>query len=323
MIGEEEKTMDEKFNQETDIALRIQDNSDHPTILKIAYALSVPERLKILQCILSRSVTLAQIQKELDLPMTSISRHVNILAEAGLIYVHYTPGIKGHRKFCSQAITNLAFFMENTAAPTDRKVSFEMPVGMFSSCHISAPCGMNSATQKLIPYDDPSMFFLPQRREAELLWFAKGFVCYHFPVPHLHGGNYRELEFSLELCSEAAYYNNNWPSDITFYVNDEELTTYTSPGDFGGRRGLNTPMFWPTTSTQYGLFTVLRINGDGVFLNDQLQTDRVNIDSLRLGERDCIKFKIGIKDDAEHCGGINLFGRNFGDFPQAIKMTVQ
>lgn len=315
--------MDEKLNQGTNISLQMQNNSNHPTILKIAYALSVPERLKILQCILNRSVTLAQIQKELDLPMTSISRHVNILAEAGLIYIHYTPGIKGHRKFCSQAITGLSVFMENTSAPADEKVSFEMPVGMFSSCHISAPCGMISDTRNLIPYDNPSLFFSPQRREAELLWFAKGFVCYHFPVSRLNAGQYHEIEFSFELCSEAAYYNNNWPSDITFYVNDVELTTYTSPGDFGGRRGLNTPMFWPTTSTQYGLFTVLKVKRDGVYLNDLLQTDRITIDHLHLGEQDCIKFKIGIKDNAEHCGGINLFGKHFGDFPQAIKMTVQ
>lgn len=46
-----------------------------------------------------------------------------------------------------------------------------------------------------------------------------------------------EISFSFEVCSETIYYNNHWPSDITVSVNDVEVATFTSPGDFGGRRG--------------------------------------------------------------------------------------
>lgn len=60
-----------------------------------------------------------------------------------------------------------------------------------------------------------------------------------------------------------------------------------------------------------------------MFLDNELKNEDVNLNTLQLNARDAIKFKIGIKEDAEYIGGINLFGKNFGDFPQAIKMTVR
>ena len=51
--------------------------------------------------------------------------------------------------------------------------------------------------------------------------------------------------------------------------------------------------------------------------------DHVKFDDLKLYEGSAIKLDIGIKEDAEHKGGINLFGKNFGDYPQAIVMIVK
>lgn len=315
--------MSDILNTNIPVTLSIANDADHQHILQIAHALSVPDRLKILQCILRRSISLTQIQEELDMPMTSVSRHVNALAEAGLIYISYMPGVKGHMKFCTQATLGFSVSLEEAReSSSSDEFSIEMPVGMFSHCHVASPCGMVSSTCKLIPYDDPSVFFSPQRMEAECLWFDKGFICYNFPLPQTIK-QCKELEFSFEICSETIYYNNKWPSDITFFVNDVELTTFTSPGDFGGRRGKYTPDFWPTTSTQYGLLKTLKINAKGVFLDNELRTETINIDTLQLFSRDAVKFKIGIKDDAEHIGGINLLGKGFGDFPQAIKMTLR
>ena len=35
-----------------------------------------------------------------------------------------------------------------------------------------------------------------------------------------------------------------------------------------------------------------------------------------------ISLKIGVKKDAQYCGGMNLFGSGFGDYPQAIVMKI-
>jgi predicted transcriptional regulator len=42
------------------------------------------------------------------------------------------------------------------------------------------------------------------------------------------------LEISLELCSEAPVTtpetSKNWPSDITIWINEQEIGAWTSPG---------------------------------------------------------------------------------------------
>lgn len=133
----------------------------------------------------------------------------------------------------------------------------------------------------------------------------------------------RELSFSFEICSETLYYNNKWPSDIIVSINGTEVVTFTSPGDFGGRRGKYTPEYWPITSTQFGILKKITVNENGVYVDNIFMHDRVKFDDLKLYEGSAIKLDIGIKEDAEHKGGINLFGKNFGDYPQAIVMIVK
>mgnify|MGYP000435691003 FL=1 len=119
------------------------------------------------------------------------------------------------------------------------------------------------------------------------------------------------------------HYNNNWPSDITVYINDVEVTTFTSPGDFGGRRGRYTPEHWPVTSTQFGILKTISINAEGVFVDKTLVNSHIAVGGLKLDAGNAIKLTIGIKADAVHRGGLNLFGKNFGDYNQSIIMTIK
>ena len=45
----------------------------------------------------------------------------------------------------------------------------------------------------------------------------------------------------MELSSEVPGTNLDWPSDITLWVNDIIVGTWTSPGDYGDKRGVYTP----------------------------------------------------------------------------------
>ena len=119
------------------------------------------------------------------------------------------------------------------------------------------------------------------------------------------------------------YYNNNWPSDITVSINDVEVTTFTSPGDFGGRRGRYTPEHWPVTSTQFGILKTITIGAGGVVVDKTPVNSHVTVSDLKLNTGNAVKFTIGIKQDAVHRGGLNLFGKNFGDYQQAIIMTIK
>lgn len=314
--------MSDYLNQ-TRTILNINNPQDEELIRKCSYALSSPERLKILKN-LTKNKSLSELSQELNIPLSSLSRHVDILADAQLIYLFYQPGPKGHAKFCALATPNYTFFIGGRLErPNDSLYSIELPIGLFSHCHIEPPCGMLSKEKLLIPYDDPSFFFVPERIEAECIWFDKGFISYNFPTPPKNlQKELSEITFSFEICSETSYYNNNWPSDITIQVNKKDILTFTSPGDFGGRKGKYTPAFWPIESTQFGLLKMVTINKRGVFLDNQFLHKHITFDDLELFDGTAIQLTIGIKDDAKHKGGINLFGKNFGDYPQSIKMTL-
>ena len=76
-------------------------------------------------------------------------------------------------------------------------------------------------------------------------------------------------------------------------------------------------------STKYGLLTTITIKENGIYLNEKLVDKNIRIDDLKLGEGNCNTIKIGVKDNATHKGGLNIFGEKFGDFSQAIIFTAR
>ena len=246
-----------------------------------------------------------------------------------MIHIYHYPNQKGRKKYSLQTMLRISFSLyEGFDAPPSKQPMYEaqtvdMPIGLFSHCHIEAPCGMVGKKHNLNKFDVPDIFFDPVRVNAELVWFNKGFISYNFPTKPLKHHPCSSIAFSFEICSETPSYNNNWPSDITISINDIEILTFTSPGDFGGRRGRFTPEFWPIVNTQFGLLKKILVNEDGVFMDELFVHSDIKFNDLKLYDGTEVKLTIGIKDDAVHSGGINLFGRGFGDHPQAIRMTVQ
>ena len=307
------------------INLSVANPNDHEMIANIGKALSSPDRIKILYSLLSSPKHLSELSQELQIPISSVSRHIDALAEAKLVFVSYQPGLKGHTKFCSHQILGYTVLLENVEQKefAEEEYVIEMPIGMFTHCLIRPPCGMNGKNSSIEQFDDPRTFFLPSRIKAECLWFDAGFVSYSFPAPPTAKKAFSQISFSFEICSEAIGYNTNWPSDITVSINNVEVCTFVSPGDFGGRRGRFTPKYWPVTSTQFGQLKTVTINEQGVFVDNALHNKNIKFADLKLYDGNAIKLTIGIKDDAVHKGGINLFGKHFGDFSQAIIMTLK
>lgn len=316
--------MSDILTPQKNVTLSVDDDNCHALIAEFGRAVSVPERLAVLKCILLASKSVPDIAAELNLPASSVARHIDILDKAGLIYTSLQPGPKGHTKYCSQAVLSVTLSLEaDDSRKEDAGYEVEMPLGMFSHCHIKAPCGMTGAEGKIADFDNPKIFFSPVRTKAECIWFDCGFISYNFPADFSDKQRFSKISFTFEICSETLYYNNNWPSDITVRVNDVEVTTFTSPGDFGGRRGKYTPSYWPVTSTQFGLLKNITVGSDGVFVDNSFVSDKVHFADLKIYDGSAIKLDIGIKDDATHRGGINLFGKNFGDFPQSIVMSLK
>ena len=308
-----------------EFTINIDNDSDHERIVKLCYALSVRERVEIMKTLLESSQSLSDLSKKLNIPPSSMVRHLNALIEGGFVQQSFQPGPKGHTKYYAPTVRAFTILLKKTQKDESVKYEYvvEMPIGMFSHCHIKAPCGMLGAEGNIGLCDNPNHFFSPERMKAECIWFDSGFISYNFPTDFSRKQTLSEITFSLEICSETIYYNNHWPSDITVCINNKEVTTFTSPGDFGGRRGKYTPLYWPLTNTQFGLLEKITVNNDGVFMNNIFVSDKVRFDDLHICDGSSIKLDIGVKDDAKHKGGINLFGKNFGDYPQAIIMTLK
>ena len=126
-----------------------------------------------------------------------------------------------------------------------------------------------------------------------------------------------DIEVSFEVCSEAPLHHADWPSDITVWIGNAEIGTWTSPADFGGERGALTPTWWDSQNSQYGLLKVWRVTNSGSYV-DGIQVSKVTLNNLTLKPGEPIPVRIGIKEKAANVGGINLFGSKFGNYPQDI-----
>lgn len=312
-----------KIIGERDIELTLSNPLHHAQIAKAAKALSSPARLEILNLLKDATFSVQEIAEILSLPVSSTAAHIKCLEDARLVVTETQPGIHGSMRVCvcsMQSFTVKTFGEDQSAM--NNTVVVDMPVGNYFQCNVKPTCGLADEYSGLVTYDTPAAFYSPNRTKAQILWFQQGYVEYRFQNlmnPHLP---LKEISFSMELCSEAPGYLEEWPSDITICVNGCEITTFCSPGDFGARRGRLTPLTWPNGRTQYGLLKTFAVRDDGVYVDHELVNSKVTLEDLNMEEYPYISLLIEVKEDAQNIGGVNLFGEKFGDYPQGIVMSL-
>lgn len=290
----------------------------------VGKALSSEVRLEMLKLLIERSANISEMAAEFGLPQSSAALHVKVLEEAGMISVIEQPGVRGAQKVCGISFEDIYLnaFRHKTEQEGSKVFKFAMPIGNYFDCEVNGNCGIISEKGYLGVEDFPSSFYWQNRGEAQLLWFNTGYVEYRFPTHLMKSGQTQEVSFSFEICSEAPGYQNEWPSDITVWINGLEAATMTLPGDFGGRRGRLNPEWWGDTMTQYGMYKSIRINSLGCY-EDDIKCSDLSLEALQLEKRNYISFKLGVKPDAQHVGGMNLFGEKFGDYAQGLVMKVK
>ena len=82
--------------------------------------------------------------------------------------------------------------------------------------------------------DDPKSFLDQERVDASIIWLNNGFLEYKIPNPLKNGEKIELLEISMEIASEFPISNNYWPSDLSFYLNNHCIGSYTVPGNRNG-----------------------------------------------------------------------------------------
>ena len=284
-------------------------------------ALANSQRLRILQKLGTNAFTVAQLTDELGIPTSTANQHINVLEGAGLIQSELRPASRGTEKVCRAVYKRLlcSLVLENESP--DRAIEISMPVGAYSDFYVTRPCGLVSRQNIIGIMGDEGAFFEPERINANLLWFADGYVEYRFPKrlpPHTI---LESLSLSMELCSEAPGFNEDWPSEITVWINNVEIGSWISPGDFGEVRGILNPDWWGSSNTQYGILKHWKVDSRASYI-DGIQLSDVTVNNLNMDTHPYISVRIGIKEDSVHKGGVNLFGRFFGNYPQDIVLRL-
>lgn len=304
-----------EFNLEDTHALRM-----------VARALSSETRLEILKLLQSGSKSIGELSEALQIPMSTVSTSVSILAEARLIITENKPQERGMLKLCSPALSQVIFHLNGDPSSeeeeTSKSLTMTMPVGCYTDAQAITPtCGLCSEYSIIGEKDSPLSFFHPDRFSAQRVWFHSGFLEYRFSFVYMNSITFKWLELSFETCSEAPMYRDPWKSDISVFVNGKQLGTFESPCDCGGVRGALTPSWNSVLSTQYGFLKTWRVDESGAYL-DGVRMNGLSISQIDFSARPYISIKIGVSEDAVHVGGINLFGDKFGNYAQPLVLRL-
>lgn len=290
---------------------------DAEVMRKVAHALSTQLRLRIIAMVEDHALSIGEIARTLDEPVSTVALNVQVLESAGLVATENQPGQRGTLKLVSRAIDDVSFrLVFEDARRTALQIS-ELPVGAYSIAEgIQPTCGLAAHDECFHMDDMPSAFWAPMRLKADLIWMREGAVEYRFPKV-ADPKRLTALELSFEACSEAPGYREDWPSDIAVSINDVEIGVWRSPGDLGGHRGRLNPDWWPDSCTQHGSLITWRVDAYGTALENHRLT-RITLKELRLDASEYVSVRIAVKRIDGHAGGMNLFGRGFGDYPQGI-----
>ena len=289
--------------------------------VRFCKALSSPLRVEMLQYILAHEETSPNdLAEAFGVSRAAVTQNLRLLTEAGLVSLCSYNSRASQKKTC--------FLRDNKFVITlgerfgaDTVYQAEIPIGQYTDYRVFPTCGIATPEFLIGKLDDPRYFDSPQRTEAGILWLMKGYVEYRLPNYLKENQRPTELQISLELSSEAPGVSSNWPSDISFWLNDILLCSWTSPGDFGEKRGIFTPDWWSSGWNQYGLLKLLTVSGEGTFM-DGRKMSGLTIHDLSLSYKSEMRFRIGVPDTAKNIGGMTIFGKGFGNYDQNIRMRL-
>lgn len=289
--------------------------------LNVFKALDSEVRIEIIDLLLkNNSMSMNDLAGRLKIANSALTYHMKLLEESGLVKISNVPEGHGNQKKCSVCEEKILIDIHTKKAKRD-VYQTSIKVGHYTDYQVFPTCGLATSAALLGEVDDVRYFAHSGRFAADILWFTYGYVEYTIPTFIPEGKKITQITLSMELCSEAPGYDNDWLSDIFFIINDKQCAKWTSPGDLGGVHGIFTPEWWYDNWGQYGLLKVLVINGEGTFL-DGNQVSDVTIDDVRPDRMSTFKFRLEVPKDAEHVGGLTIFGQGFGNYNQDIEVSV-
>ena len=291
--------------------------------LEIFKALGSELRINIIKLLQeNHEMNMNELATSLGITNGALTSHIKKLEESGIIQVMTERGSHGNQKVCKVAVDKIVVDVESEENEEDQNIyNTEVKVGHYSDYDVYPTCGLATSQAIVGEVDDPRYFSHPDRINAGILWFTKGYIEYMIPNLLPSATKIDQITVSLEISSEAPGINNDWPSDISILLNDVKIGTWTSPGDYGDVQGIFTPDWWFPNWNQYGLLKMIVINKKGTFV-DGLEISNVTINEFNLDYKSTVRFKFEIEEEEKNVGGITIFGSEFGNYNQDIKVRI-
>ena len=235
--------------------------------LEIFKALGSELRINIIKLLQeNHEMNMNELATSLGITNGALTGHIKKLEESGIIQVMTERGSHGNQKVCKVAVDKIVVDVESEENEEDQNIyNTEVKVGHYSDYEVYPTCGLATSQAIVGEVDDPRYFSHPDRINAGILWFTKGYIEYIIPNLLPSATKIDQITVSLEISSEAPGINNDWPSDISILLNDVKIGTWTSHGDYGDVQGIFTPDWWFPTWNQYGLLKMIVINKKGTF----------------------------------------------------------
>ncbi|MBY9077036.1 ArsR family transcriptional regulator [Paenibacillus sp. HN-1] len=279
-------------------------------------ALASEVRWRIMDLLALKEMSVKEIAAKLELSPSIVTMHVRKLEQAKLIGSRRVRRNGGTHKICHLEQDDIEIELPS-AKRSNRIREQSISVGHYTAFEVYPTCGIGTREKEIGVWDDPRYFLDPERVQASILWFGRGYVEYKMPNYLPPDQTVCAIEISMEIASEAPGLKDHCPSDITFMFNGVKLGTWTSPADFGrAARGRYTPDWWHRNVNQYGLLKTIRIDDLGTSIDGDRMSN-MTIADLKLSEP-FWTIRFSVEEQAEHVGGLTLYGAGFGNHDQDI-----
>ena len=300
--------------------------TEHTTT--IVKALSNDIRLNILSLLSDRDMNIQTLAANLNLSKPTVLSHVNILEKAGFIKSKYLSGSVGNQRVCKKIYDKLIFNFTpgKTNDNDDTYYEQSIPVGNYFDFEAYAPCGLARSNNIIKKWDDPNVMCDSEHVQALLAWTAFGYFEYKIPLdPLFIDKKVKSVEIDLELSAHNIIKNHDalmlpphmvkeritdGISDVTFWVDGFEVATHTIYAGSLRENAIYTPLWWQGGGFLHGELINVLIDENGCFINNKKVNDKTFEEIIN--DKKMINFRVGIKEDSMHQGGIALFGKNFG-----------
>ena len=199
------------------ISLTTEKEDDKTQICNIGIALSSPLRVAILSQLKEGEKSITELAKLNYVSVSSILFHLRLLENAGLVNIVSVENNNRIRRYASISCFTISMIFNSENKPEDEYKIYKSSqrVGEYVNANFGTKSGLITTSEAFLLYDNKP--FIPERINAELVYTNYGFVEYAFNND-FKSSVIKDIRFSLEICSETPYYNNDFKSDIVFYL---------------------------------------------------------------------------------------------------------